>query len=96
MRSVIVSKSPSCKWVPKTKSTANSAISQASAQVQAKTTSTQGVPDTLLLETTEEVPVEVVTLYVRKPNPDAAEEGGPRFTFETISGAANIRQYLGG
>lgn len=71
-------------------------LSFSGAQVQARTTSTQGVPDTLLLQTNEEVPVEVVTLYVRKPNPDAEEEGGPRFTLETITGAANIRSYLGG
>ncbi len=77
-------------------------LSFSGSQVQARTTSTQGVPDTLLLQTDEEVSVEVVTLYVRKPKPseEEGEERGtrrrPEFTLETISGAANIRRYLEG
>jgi hypothetical protein len=56
---------------------------------------TQGVDNTLLLQTDAPIPLKVVTLYVRKPDPDA-EEGERRFKFETIRGQDAIVAYLEG
>ncbi|MFN6570945.1 DUF4157 domain-containing protein [Dendronalium sp. ChiSLP03b] len=60
-------------------------------KVKQKFTSTQGVQDTQLLETTESVDAEVLTLFIRKPKPK--DEGGG-FEFKTISGEVDITAYL--
>ena len=49
---------------------------------------TAGVPDTLIVETWQPVPVEVLALFVRRPAPD----GG--FDLTTVQGVSEIRSYL--
>jgi hypothetical protein len=57
------------------------------AEVETVSKATPGVPDTLVVHTTEPIRVQVKELYMRKPR---------ETSFEVITGAENIKRVLSG